>query len=164
MLVAGNTAYDYQREQYIYDLPLYDEKKKPIKKKDKKTLSKAHVFSVFLVFSISIILIARYAYIAEINFNINKLEKKHSEIVKENSLLNVKLMQTINLQALEKIALEELNMQYPDPDQIVYVNTEKPVQVNDVKDKAYFSKEDIMENKHVAKIKTMVSSLISLLD
>ena len=164
MLVADNTAYDYQEEQYIYDLPLHDEKKKPIKKKAKKTLSKSHVFSVFLVFSISIIMIARYASIAEISFNINKLENKHSEILKENSLLNVKLMQTINLQALEKVALEELNMQYPDPDQIVYVNAEKPIQVNDVKDEAYFSKEDILENKYVAKIKSMVSGLISLLD
>lgn len=164
MLVADNTAYNYQNEQYMCDLPLYDEKKKPIKKKAKKTLSKSHVFSVFLVFSISIIMIARYAYIAEISFNINRLEKKHSEIVKENSLLNVKLMQTINLQALEKIAFEELNMQYPDPDQIVYVNVGKPMQLKDVTDGAYLSKEDILENKYVTKIKTMVSGLISLLD
>ena len=164
MLVADNRAYDYKSEQYIYDLPLYDEKKKPVKKKAKKALSKAHVFSVLLVFSISIIMIARYAYIAEISFNINKLEKEHNELLKENSLLNVKLMQTVNLQTLEKIALEELSMQYPDPDQIVYVNVEKPMQEKKITDGTYFSKEDVLENKYVAKIKNVVSGLISLLD
>lgn len=164
MLVADNRAYDYISEQYAYDLPLYDEKKKQVKKKVRKKKPKTHIFSVLLVFSISIIMISRYAYIAEIGFNINRLEKEYAEILKNNSLLNVKLAQTVNLQALEKVAQEELSMQYPDPDQIVYVNVEKPAKENNSIDRAYFSQEDVLENKYVAKAKMVVSSFISLLD
>ena len=164
MLVADNRAYDYKDEQYIYDIPLCDEKKKPIKKKIKKQKSKSQIFTVIFVFSISILMIARYAYIAEISFNINMLEKELKEIQKDNSLLNVKLAQTINLQSLEKVAFEELNMQYPDSEQIVYVNVEKLLQKNDITDKTYLSKKDVFENKYVAKVKSIISIFISYLD
>ncbi len=164
MIVADNTAYDYKYEQYIYDLPVYDEKEKPIEKKAKKTLPKSHIFSILLVFFISIIMISRYAYIAEITFNINRLERQYNEVIKENSLFNVKLAQTVNLQTLEKVALEELGMQYPDSDQIIYVNVKKPIAEKKVVDKTYFLQKDVLENKYVAKVKTIISSIISFLD
>ena len=109
-------------------------------------------------------MIARYASIAEINFNINKLEKELKELEKENSILSVKLAQEINLQTLEDIAFEELNMQYPDLDQIVYINVEKPIQKNKTIDKTYFSKKDVFENKYISKIKSLINIIVSFLD
>lgn len=168
MIIADNRAYDYydySDEQFIYDeMPLSDKKEKAVKKKAVKKKSRPHIFIVMLIFSISIAMIARYAYIAEINFNINKLEKELKELEKENSMLGVKLAQKINLQSLENIAFEELNMQYPDLDQIVYVNVEKPIQKNETVDKTYFSKEDVFENKYISKIKSIIGILVSFLD
>jgi len=164
MVVADNRAYDYSRENYLYDEPLFVEDKKNKVKKAKKAKQNVRVLPIILVFSLSIIMISRYAYIAEINFNINKLEKEYKEIIKQNQELSVSLMSTINLQTLEKIALEELNMQYPEPDQIIYVSAAKPVAESINYDNAYYSKEDVEENKYISKAKLLISNFISLLD
>ncbi|MEA4963943.1 hypothetical protein [Lutispora sp.] len=164
MLVADNRAYDYSRENYINDAPLFDEAKKPMAKKVKKAKPRARILPIIMVFSMSILMISRYAYIAEINFNNSKLEKEYKETLKQNETLKVSLMHTINLQTLEKMAVEELNMQYPDPDQIVYVAAAKPVVKNNSYEKSYFSKEDVEENKYITKAKLLINSFISLLD
>lgn len=164
MVLADNRAYDYSRENYIYDNPLLVEDKKPVVKKAKKAKQNARILPIILVFSLSIVMISRYAYIAEINFNISRLEKEYKEILKQNEALNVSLMSTINLQTLEKIALEELNMQYPEPDQIIYVSSAKPVVESSSYDKTYYSKEDVEENKYLSKAKLLINSFISLLD
>ncbi|SHI62206.1 hypothetical protein [Lutispora thermophila] len=164
MLVADNRAYDYSRENYINDIPHYEENKKTGVKKAKKAKQKVGILPIILVFSMSIIMISRYAYIAEINFNISKLEKEYKEILKQNQAMTVSLMSTINLQTLEEVALGELNMQYPGPDQIVYVSAAKPVVEANNDEKEYFSKEDLEENKYIAKAKLLINSFISLLD
>jgi len=164
MLVADNRAYDYSYEEYITDVPLLDEEIKPKTKKAKKAKNKVRVFPIVLVFSLSILMISRYAYIAEINFNINKMEKEYNELLKKNESLKVSLMSTINLQTLEQIAIEELNMQYPDPDQILYVSAVKPVTIDKGYDDTYYSKEDVEENKYITKAKLLIDSFISLLD
>lgn len=164
MLVADNRAYDYSRENYINDIPLFDEDKKPKVKKARKTKQRVHIMPIILVFSMSIIMISRYAYIAEINFNISNLEKEYKEILKQNDTMKVSLMSTVNLQTLEQVALDELNMQYPGPDQIVYVSPAKPVVEKSNDEKEYFSKEDLQENKYISKAKLVINSFISLLD
>jgi len=164
LLVADNRAYDYSRENYIYDVPLFEEDKKPIVKKARKTKSKARILPILLCFSMSIIMISRYAYIAEINFNNSKLDKEYREILKQNDVLNLGLVSTVNLQTLEKIAFEELNMQYPEPDQISYVTAAAIVAENNADEKAYLSKKDIEENKYLTKAKVLINSFISLLD
>ncbi len=165
MVVADNRAYDYNyNDEYFYDEPLYEEKKKSGKAVRKNKKSKPHIFTVIFVFSVSIVMIAHYACLAEINFNINKLEKELKEVQKENSLLSVKLAQAINLQSLEKVALGELNMQYPDSEQIVYINVIKPLPKNDTVDKTFYSKKDALENRYVAKVKSLINIFISYLD
>ncbi|HHY77406.1 MAG TPA: hypothetical protein GX498_02690 [Clostridiales bacterium] len=164
MLVADNRAYDYSYEEYITDVPLLDEEAKPKTKKVSKTKNKVRIFPIVLVFSLSILMISRYAYIAEINFTINKMEKEYNELLKKNENLKVNLMSTINLQTLEQIAMEELNMQYPDPDQILYVSAAKPIVIDKGYDDTYYSKEDVEENKYITKAKLLINSFISLLD
>lgn len=164
MLVADNRAYDYSRENFIDEEPLFDKNRKPIVKKVKKAKRKAHILPLMLCFTMSIIMISRYAYIAEINFNNSKLDKEYKEILKQNEVLSVSLMSTVNLQTLENIALEELNMQYPEPDQITYVMAAKPVEKNNSYEKSYLSKEDVEENKYITKAKLLINSFVSLLD
>lgn len=164
MVVADNRAYDYSRDNYINDMPLFDEEKKPIAKKGKKVKQKVHVLPIVLCFAMSIFMISRYAYIAEINFNNSKLNKEYKEILKQNEVLSVSLMSTVNLQTLENTAFEELNMQYPEPDQITYVIAAKPVEKSNSYEKSYLSKKDVEENKYISKAKLLMNSFISLLD
>lgn len=163
MIVADNRAYDYS-DEYLYNVPLYEEKNKSktIIKKNKR--SKPHILTVIVVFVISIVMISHYALIAEINYNINRLERELKETEKENSLLGVKLAQAINLQSLEKIALDDLDMQYPGSEQIVYVNVNKSLPKNNAMDKSFYTKKDIIENKYIAKVKSMINIFISYLD
>ncbi len=168
MLIADNRAYKYENEEYAYDIPFYHEElevsEKRVKKRESGYKSKSHIFSVIFVFTICIIIIAHYAYIAEINFNINMLERELKELKKANSSLNVELARTINLQSLETIAFEDLNMQYPSADQIVYINVEKTKVNNNIKNGAYLFKEDVIENKYITKVKSAISLVLSLLD
>lgn len=163
MVVADNRAYDYN-EEYLYNVPFYEEKKKPRAAIKRNKKSKPHILTVIIVFAVSIVMISHYACIAEINYNINRLEKEFKEVEKENSLLSVKLAQTINLQSLEKVALDDLNMQYPNSDQIVYVNVIKPLPKNNAIDRTFYSKKDVLENKYIAKVKTLINIFISYLD
>ena len=92
------------------------------------------------------------------------LERELKELKKANSSLNVELARTINLQSLETIAFEDLNMQYPSADQIVYINVEKTKVNNNIKNGAYLFKEDVIENKYITKVKSAISLVLSLLD
>ncbi|NLN48387.1 MAG: hypothetical protein GX154_04725 [Clostridiales bacterium] len=163
MVVADNRAYDYS-DEYLYNVPLYEEQKKPKSAAKKNKKSKPHILTVMIVFAVSIVMISHYACIAEINYNINRLEKEFKEVEKENSLLSVKLAQAINLQSLEKVALDDLHMQYPGSEQIVYVNVTKPLPQNDAIDRTFYSKKDVLDNKYIAKVKSLINIFISYLD
>ncbi len=164
MVVADNRAYDYDYEQYLNQeqirKPIHGQKTKTKRKPKQKT----HVLSIMLVFAICILLIARYAIIAEINFNIHNLEKDYKNAVKENTDLNVQLMKTVNLDNLEKIALEKLNMQYPDQSQYAYVKVPSLNANQDGMQKDYYSINEVQENKYIASVKGVLSKAVKLLD
>lgn len=164
MVIADNRAYDYDYEQYLNQEPIRKpiyEKKSKIKRKPKQ---KTHVISIMFVFAVCILLITRYTIIAEMNFNINNLEKDYKNVVKENTDLNVQLMKTVNLDNLEKVALEKLNMQYADQSQYAYVKVPSLDSNQHEMQKDYYSINEVQENKYIASVKGVLSKAVKLLD
>jgi hypothetical protein len=109
-------------------------------------------------------LISRYAYIAEINFSNKQMDKEIKKVQVENTDLNVQLMKSVNLDNLEKVAVDKLGMQYPDPmNQVIYVQvqqTEAEVAANS----DYHEASDIQENKYLASVKGAIGSVLKVLD
>lgn len=165
MITADNRAYDYSKYESLEDYPISEPNREPLKKAKKKVKPKTHLFSILFVFGVSILIISRYAYMAEINFNISTLEKDYKKLVKENTDLNVQLMKTVNLEALEKAAIEKLHMQYPDvQSQIVYVNVERAAAASDDAGKDFYNIKEVQENKYIAYTKAVINNILSVLD
>jgi cell division protein FtsL len=165
MLRADNSAYDYSRYEQLESQQVLEPSTKPLKKFKNKAKPKTHIMSILFVFGLSIFIISRYAYMAEINFNTTNLEKEYTRVVKENTDLNVQLMKSVNLEALEKAALEKLNMQYPDvQNQIAYVNVESAVLTADNTDNDFFNIGDVQENKYIAYTKAVINNILNVLD
>lgn len=165
MLRADSSAYDYSRYEQLEMEQVSEPIASPRKKVRKKEKHKTHLMSILFVFGLSIFIISRYAYMAEINYNIKNLEREYSALVKENTDLNVQLMKSISLETLEKKAIEELGMQYPDiHNQIAYVNVEMPAQtdVNEVQD--FYNIDDLQENKYIAYTKAVINNILNVLD
>lgn len=163
MVVADNRAYDYsnhdnveQSSQQVKKLP-----KKNIKKKPKH---RVHIINIVFVFAVSIFLISRYAYMAEINFNNKQLDKQIKQAQIENTDLNVQLMKSVNLENLEKVAVEKLNMQYPDVmNQIIYVQVQQ-IEADVAANNDYHDASDIQENKYLASVKGVIGNVLKVLD
>jgi len=165
MLRADNTAYDYSRYEQLEMEQVREVAASPRKKVHKKEKHKTHVMSILFVFGLSIFIISRYAYMAEINYNIKNLEKEYSALVKENTDLNVQLMKSISLETLEKKAIEELGMQYPDiQNQIAYVNVEMPAQPAGNEARDFYNIDDLQENKYIAYTKAVINNILKVLD
>ena len=165
MLRADNRAYDYSRYEQLELEQISEPIAKPRKKTQKKAKPKTHLMSILFVFGLSIFIISRYAYMAEINYNITNLEKEYDMVVKENTDLNVQLMKAVNLDALEKTAIEELGMQYPDvQNQIAYVNVKSSVQEEDNEDNDFYNINDLQENKYIAYTKAVINNILNVLD
>ncbi|MEA4847062.1 MAG: hypothetical protein VB106_07510 [Clostridiaceae bacterium] len=165
MIRADNRAYDYSRYEQPELEQVSEQIASPRKKVQKKAKQKTHLMSILFVFGLSIFIISRYAYMAEINYNITNLEKEYNTLVKENTNLNVQLMKAVSLETLEKTAIEELGMQYPDvQSQIAYVNVEKPAQVDDNKDNDFYDIDDLRENKYIAYTKAVINNILNVLD
>ena len=165
MLRADNAAYDYSRYEQMQSEQISKPSEEPRRRAKQKVKPKIHLFSILFVFGMSIFIISRYAYMAEINFNISSLEKEYKAVVKENTELNVKLMKSINLEALESSAISQLNMQYPDvQNQIAYVNVAKETQTVDKKNTDFYNINDVQENKYIAYTKAAINNILNVLD
>ncbi|MDD4503635.1 MAG: hypothetical protein PHS15_02255 [Clostridiaceae bacterium] len=165
MLRADNSAYDYSRYEQLELQPISEPIEKPLKKVRKRAKPKTHLISILFVFGLSIFIISRYAYMAEINYNITNLEKEYNMVIKENTDLNVQLMKSVSLEALEKAAVEELSMQYPDvQNQIAYINVKKLAQSAGNEDNDFYNMSDLQENKYIAYTKAVINNILNVLD
>ncbi|MDF2839423.1 MAG: hypothetical protein K0Q99_194 [Clostridia bacterium] len=163
MVVADNRAYDYSRHEYL-EQPMQQEKILPKKNRKKKPKHRGHIMNIAFVFAISILLIARYAYIAEVNFNNKQLDKQIKQAQTENTDLNVQLMKSVNLENLEKVAIEKLHMQYPDVlNQIVYVQVQE-IEADVAASNDYHSVEDTQENKYLASARNVIGDVLKILE
>ncbi|MDF2873290.1 MAG: cell division protein FtsL [Anaerocolumna sp.] len=163
MVVADNRAYDYNRHEYLEELQ-HEEKKLPKKSLKKKPKQRVNIMNIIFVFAVSIFLISRYAYIAEINFSNKQMDKQIKLAQTENTDLNVQLMKSVNLENLEKVAVDKLGMQYPDTmNQIIYVQVQQ-IEAEVAVSSDYHGVSDIQENKYLASVKGAIGSVLKVLD
>jgi len=117
--------YDYydQWESSDYDKKLnIEEPKHVVRKKPRYGKAVLKVFAcMLLVLCVMVLLIQRYAVISETKYRIfsHKTEIKELNTTKEK--LNAELDSLFVIENVERIAIEDLNMQYPSASQVVYI-------------------------------------------
>lgn len=164
MLVADNRAYDYSKTPYLEQMPLEQPKAKPAPKYKKKPKTKLHIIKILLVFSLSILIVARYGYIAELNFQSRSLNAGIKEASMERTDLKVELSKTVNLEYLEKTAKEKLGMEYPNiQTQIIYVSVDSTYPAESEQDKSYLSAVEVKENKYIKYTKDAFENILKVL-
>ncbi|BEP29504.1 cell division protein FtsL [Helicovermis profundi] len=115
--------------QYLYSSNvLYKQeqiKTRKINKKNKKKLSITFstVFLAFIVCAGLGVLIYNYANIAELKYHNYELKRESAKLDIEVEDRLSKLESVVVLENVEKVAMTELNMQYPKPEQIVYIGS-----------------------------------------
>ncbi len=169
MVVADNRAYDYSKRQYLDQFPLEQPQKQPQRlpeaKPKKKVRTGAHIFKIAFIFVLSVFVISRYAYVAELGFGYRNLKESYNQALRDQTDLNVKIMKTINLDTLEKTSIEKLGMQYPDMHtQIVYVKAAAVAPMKNNADSQYHDISDVNENKYIAYLSGMLTNLLKVLD
>lgn len=96
------------------------------KKYKQNKIGKSRIVIVLLVlFAMTFAIMARYALIMDLNYEISELEKEYTALQNENSRLAIKLEKQTNLDEIRTIAQDELNMATPVKSQKVYVKIPK---------------------------------------
>ena len=99
----------------------------------KKTFSffATTILGIVLIFAALSIIVYNYARINEVRYNIYSIKSEINQLNIEIEELNSKLDGTITLDNIEKIAIEDLGMQYPQPEQILYINSQWNYRLDD---------------------------------
>lgn len=77
---------------------------------------------IILIFGMLSLVVYRFAMINEVKYNIYSLQKEINALNIQIEELNTQLDGSIVLENIERQAIEELGMQYPKSEQIVYLN------------------------------------------
>jgi|GEM_PF-1712616 len=99
-----------------------EESEKQIRQKRVAFFMKAAI-GIIAVFGMLSLVVYRYAMINEVKYNIYSLENEINALNIQIEELNTKLDGSIVLETIERQAIDELGMQYPQPEQIVYLNS-----------------------------------------
>lgn len=121
-------TYDEYRQQQRQDKmkktsELLERKQRRYQRKRRAQFLVKAFAGCLLVFGMLSFLIMRYAIIFEVNYTINGLENEIAELELNKEDLSVRLDSTVVLDNVERVAMNELGMQYPQPEQIVYINS-----------------------------------------
>lgn len=82
-----------------------------------KTIS----FFAFIFVTLAV-MILRYAALYEVQYKVNDIAKEIAQTKMEIEEVKSNLDSTISLDNVERVAVSELGMQYPKPEQIVYID------------------------------------------
>ena len=134
-MLAAEKWYAYQKDYQKYGLDM-----RPVeKKKNRERVEKDAAISVKDKFRLLVLMVAlgalfagfvaATAYGAKIQYNINTIQAKSSEVQGEIENLSVKIKSATNIQTIEEKALA-MGMVYPKLTEYVYIDgkTEEPVQ------------------------------------
>ena len=168
LLVAEKKAYNYsdilyeqERENKRINKRLEEQKKKRALLKKRRAFFSTTILSFLSLVIVSsiIFLLMRYSYINEMKYSIQKLEEKIVHMEDDYQLQKVKLEEYTMSSIVEAKALEELNMNYPQPDQRGYLEMN-----NDIRNtiKANASAEGQVEDDSV--IKRLFKKLLTKFD
>lgn len=74
------------------------------------------------IFATLAVMILRYAALYEVQYKVNDISKEIAQTKMEIEEVKSNLDSTISLDNVERVAVSELGMQYPKPEQIVYID------------------------------------------
>lgn len=140
-----NAARDRNPREFIDDrserLEKLAKKNRKIQKRREQKLCTFYTLSLYmisliLIFSMVFTLINRNSYISNKQNELNILVEEHNQKVLEKEELRSEIDNYLNLETVEEVALKDLGLQYPTPEQIVYITNEWQYSLNEV-DKNY---------------------------
>ena len=98
---------------------------KAMKKKQRQRLSSTmKILSLAAVlFAMLSFLVVRYADVYEAKYDIHAMQSEIKQINQEIEEIRAAMDSTVSLENIERVAVQELKMQYPQPEQIVYLTS-----------------------------------------
>lgn len=126
MMPARKYDYNESWQQIDYDEVLKTEEPKLlIRKKPKYCGSMFKVFlCMVIVVAVMVLLLQRYAVISETKYQIFDHKSRIKELQYQKEEMKAELDSAFVIEYVEKVAIEELNMQYPTASQVVYIGKE----------------------------------------
>lgn len=91
------------------------------------------ITAALLMFGSLALVVVIYANVYELKYNNYEYQQEIDEYKIEIEDLKSQLDSVVVLENIEKVAMEELNMQYPKQEQIIYINSSWHYQLDDVK-------------------------------
>lgn len=126
-MVVANNAYAHLPQVYPYpDSRTQLHTKGKAKKRHLDTRQLRRIAAGVLVVFLALVVVYRYAQLSEINMQINAQTKTRNALLDEQRHLKITISELTALGRLEQVAIEELGMRYPRPDQIRYVGGNNP--------------------------------------
>ncbi|OPJ56850.1 septum formation initiator family protein [Alkalithermobacter paradoxus] len=92
-------------------------------KKKRKSINPIKI-GLFIIVGIVLSLMCRYAIISTLKYEIHALNRELREIENKKRELHLNLERLSNSGYIEREAKKRLNMNYPDDEQIVYINVD----------------------------------------
>ena len=83
------------------------------------------IYSILLIGLICVFIVVLTAYATELRVTNNELISNIDVLQGEIDSLNVQIKQANNIERIEKVAIQQLGMVYPDGDQCVYISQEE---------------------------------------
>lgn len=135
-MFSAEQWYEYEQRYKEYGIDLKPEKeiKQKNKSKDGIVFSRRDKFLlVFFLIFIGIIAVGSIqvsAYAADVQCKMNEVILENATVSGEIENLNVKLNKANNIETIEEKAIASLGMMYPNPNDFVYIENNKPEAVD----------------------------------
>ena len=147
----------YESYRYRLMTEQVEENKKRNAEKKMKDLSAKRIvrfikgvsFCSFVFLSLAV-MIYQYSTLYEQKYVVNGLNSEIKQMTMDIEEVKSSLDTTISLDNVERVAMTELNMQYPQPEQIVYLQSNWHYALDKDTRTKYLSKEDAKKNENLS--------------
>ena len=157
---------DYKN--YIHETHVEAKKQKFQIKKEKESWVKKlasvsrTIFAALLMFAALALVVVIYANIYELKYNNYEYQKEIEQYKIEIEDLKSQLDSVVVLENIEKVAIEELNMQYPRQEQIIYISSSWNYKLDEVKEEV--ASEPVKGTKLTEGTKNIAALINNLID
>ncbi|SDK40285.1 cell division protein FtsL [Natronincola ferrireducens] len=136
------------KRKYDYLEPQEQQQQKPIQRqKPKKNYRFEKImmgFGIITVLSISLVLLIRFATITEAKHRIHHLHNQLEQLETQKEHLRVEVERVSKSRWIEREAKDRLNMQYPLPEQIIYISVD-PIETAMLRNQLNNNEEEIYD-------------------
>ncbi|MGE5329203.1 MAG: hypothetical protein ACM3KR_06840 [Deltaproteobacteria bacterium] len=124
-MLAAQKRYDYDSIPEYQDYQRESKAKIVTVTRKKAVLKLKAIFGILIFFVVGMFILSRYSMINQEKKNIYKLKTEITKLNKENTQAQMALNMKVDLEQVEKDAIQQLGMQYPDKNQTIYVQIPK---------------------------------------